>query len=90
MFKNTKCPLSAFPTFLLQLIKMVITRRYSVIMFRYSVITCLSLVAGEDVLFHGEKSDFYACFFLVKIFETDNPCGSNQGGGGSTIPGEGN
>ena len=54
------------------------------------MITCLSLVAGEDVLFHGEKSDFYACFFLVKIFETDNPCGSNQGGGGSTIPGEGN
>ena len=57
MFKNTKCPLSAFPTFLLSLILMVITRRYWAIMVRYSAITCLSLMAGEGALDdYGDRS----------------------------------
>ena len=66
MFKNTKCPLSAFPTFLLQLIKMVIPRRYSAIVFRYPVIISLCLVAGERVLFRGENNVFFCVFFLRK------------------------
>jgi len=44
------------------------TRRYSVIMFRYSVITSLSLVAGEGVLFLGEKNMLFYVFFLAEIF----------------------
>ena len=43
------------------------TRRYSAIVFRYSVITCLSLVVGEELLFRGEKICFL-CIFLAKIF----------------------
>ena len=46
---------------------MVITRRYSAIVFRYSVITSLYLVAGEGVLFRGENNVFL-CIFLAKIF----------------------
>ena len=65
--QNTKCPLSAFPTFLLQLIKMVIPHRYSAIVFRYPVITCLSLVAGEEVLFEA-KIMCFLCIFLAKMF----------------------
>ncbi len=66
--QNTKCPLSAFPTFLLQLIKMVIPRPYSVIMVRYSVITCLSLVAGEEVLFGAKKYAFLRIFSCENIW----------------------
>ncbi len=46
---------------------MVIPRCYWAIMVRYSVITCLSLVAGEEVLFGAKKYAFCA-FFLAKIF----------------------
>ena len=44
------------------------TRRYSVIMFRYSVITSLSLVAGERVLFRGENNVLFVCFSCENIW----------------------
>ena len=66
--ENASCPLSAFPTFLLQLIKMVIPRRYSAIMFRYSTITSLALMAGEGVFFRGENNVLFVYFSCENIW----------------------
>ena len=47
---------------------MVIPRRYSAIVFRYPVITGLSLVAGEGVLFRGKNNVLFV-YFLAKVFD---------------------
>ncbi len=44
------------------------TRRYSAIVFRYSVITGLSLVAGEGVLFRGENNVLFVYFSCENIW----------------------